>query len=122
MEERAVVRHFTNHYHAEGGRFVSPLPKKPDAKPIGESRSQAVRRFLSLECSLNSTGKFQDFEAMMQEYLDLGHAEPILTKACCVQKFQYHYKNQSSVGCFSKVCYLNDTLLVGLTVHPPLID
>ena len=32
----------------ESGRFIVPLPRKPDAKPIGESRSRAVRRFLAI--------------------------------------------------------------------------
>ena len=57
------------------GRFVVPLPKKPDAGIIGESRSQAVRCFTALERSLNRKGCFQDFDVVMQEYLDLGHAK-----------------------------------------------
>ena len=31
------------------GRFVLPLPKRSGVKPLGESRSQAVQRFLSFE-------------------------------------------------------------------------
>ena len=43
-EERTVVHHFQdNHFRTDSGRFVVPLPKKPDAKAIRESRSQAVR-------------------------------------------------------------------------------
>ncbi len=54
-EECSVVRHFDHHHsHTEGGRFVFPLPKRPHAKPLGESRSQAVRRFMSLERSLQA--------------------------------------------------------------------
>ena len=54
-EERSVVQYFKdNHYRTETGRFVVPLPRKPHAKPLGESRSQAVRRFLALKCSLRS--------------------------------------------------------------------
>ena len=50
LQERTVMHHFRDHHsRTDGGRFVVPLPKKCDAKPIGESRSQAVRRFLSLE-------------------------------------------------------------------------
>ena len=52
-----------------------PLPKKQDAKPIGESRSQAVSRFLSLECMLRAKNQFNQFGEVMKEYLDLGHAE-----------------------------------------------
>ena len=43
MEELTVVRHFeTNHHRTAEGRFVVPLPRRPDAKPIGESRSQVL--------------------------------------------------------------------------------
>ena len=49
-EERMVVQHFNeNHRYAESGRFIVPLPKKPNALLLGESHSQAVWRFLSLE-------------------------------------------------------------------------
>ena len=66
LEGRSVVRHFeTNHSHTKSGRFIMPLP---DAKPIGESRSQAVRRFLALERSLHHKERFQ---SVMKEYLDL---------------------------------------------------
>ena len=61
LEECAVVCHFeANHHCTKEGRFMVPLPKKLDAKPIGESRSQAVRRFLSLERSLNSKAQFRE--------------------------------------------------------------
>ena len=54
MEEHTVMQHFkVNHTRRTNGRFVVPLPKKIDGKFLGESRSQAVRRFLSLEHSLN---------------------------------------------------------------------
>ena len=32
---------------------------------------------LYLECSLNLKGHFNEFEAIMQEYLDMGHAERV---------------------------------------------
>ena len=38
-----------NHSCCKEGRLIVPLPKDPNARPIGESRSQAVKRFLSLE-------------------------------------------------------------------------
>ena len=54
-EERAVVSHFKeNHRRNESGGFIVPLPRKPNVPSLGESRSQAVRRFLSLERSLRS--------------------------------------------------------------------
>ena len=68
MEEHAVVQHFNaNHRRNFEGRFVEPLPKKPDAGAIGESRSQAVRRFKALERLLSHKGRFSGFHTVMQE-------------------------------------------------------
>jgi hypothetical protein len=79
-EERSVVQHFDKgHYRAADGRFVVPLPKKPRAPTLGESRSHAVRRFLSLERSLHAKGEFKAFDAVIQEYFELKHAEPVPT-------------------------------------------
>ena len=69
LEERSVLKHFkTQHFRTEEGRFVVPLLKRPDAKRLGESLSQAVRRFLSLEHSLLSKNRFQEFESVMREF------------------------------------------------------
>ena len=73
-----MTRHFETHYsRSKEGRFVVPLPKNPNARPIGESRSQAVKRFLSLERSLNFKNRFQDFNSVMLEYIEMRHAEAI---------------------------------------------
>ena len=78
MEERIVVQHFkTKHTRNPDGRFVVPLPKKSEGVTLGESRSQAVRRFLSLERSLNSKNQFVEFDAVMQEYFDMQHEEVV---------------------------------------------
>ena len=74
-EERLVVQHFKdNHSRSEDGHFIVPLPKKPHAKSLGESRSQAVRRFLSLERSLHAK-EFDEFDSVMNEYFEKGHTE-----------------------------------------------
>ena len=80
IEKRMVTRHFeTSHSRSPDGRFIVPLPRDPSAKSIGESRSQAVRRFLSLERSLNAKGRFKKLDYVIQEYFDLGHAEEVPT-------------------------------------------
>ena len=137
LEERSVVRHFDSHHSRnEQGRFIVPLPKKPDAKPIGESRSQAVRRFMSLERSLTLNNRFTEFEAVMQEYLDMGHAERVphedADKPKCEVPMHAVYKSSNTTTKVRAVfdasaksssgVSLNDTLLVGPTVHPPLVD
>ena len=75
-EEMEVVKHFqSNHSHSASGRFVVPLPRKPCLEQLGESSSQAVRRFLTLERSLHSKGRFAEFSDVVNEYFTLGHAE-----------------------------------------------
>ena len=78
MKERTVVRHFeANHSRSPVGRFIVPLARDPSAKSIGESRSQAVRRFLALEASLTAKGHFKELADVMQGYFDLKHAEEV---------------------------------------------
>ena len=140
IEERTVVRHFeTNYARSSEGRFVVPLPRNHSAKSIGESRSQAVRRFLSLERSLATKGRFKEFDDVIQEYFELGHAEqvPITDLEKPVEDTFYlpmHavYKTSSTTTKVRAVfdasaksstgVSLNDTLLVGPTIHPPLLD
>ena len=104
-----------------------------------ESRSQAVRRFLSLERSLNSKKRFDEFRRVMQEYFDMKHAEVVPFEDLCKPMngtfyLPMHavYKPSSSTTKIravfdasaksSSAVSLNDILLVGPTIHPPLID
>ena len=133
-EEQMVVRHFESNYsRSEEGRYVVLLPRNPSVKRIGESRSQAIRRFLSLERSLTAKGCFKDLNVVMQEYLNLGHAEPLsstdLERATFYLPMHAVYKATSTTtrvraasAKSSTGVSLNDTLLVGPTVHPLLID
>lgn len=55
-----VVEHFEkNHRRSNDGLFIVPLPKRPDYKPIGESRSMAVRRFMD-RCTLKDNSNSSD--------------------------------------------------------------
>ena len=139
-EERNVVQHFKeNHSRTTDGRFVVPLPKRQHTKPIGESRSQAVKRFLSLERSLHSKAQFDDFNAVMAEYFEIGHAEPVpvadlekqtqdvfyLPMHAVRKEFSTTTKIRAVFDASAKSSTgisLNNTLLVGPTVHPPLVD
>ena len=140
MEEHTVMQHFkVNHTRRTNGRFVVPLPKKIDGKFIGKSRSQAVRRFLSLEHSLNDKKRFEELDVVMQEYFDMKHAEVVpfedlMKPEDRVFYLPVHavYKQSSSTTKIRAVfdayaksssgVSLNDILLVGPTIHPPLID
>ena len=54
-----------------------PLPKRPNAKELGESRSQAVKRFISFEKSMHTKGQFSEVEGVMDEYFASKHAERV---------------------------------------------
>ena len=139
-EERFVIEHFkVNHSRDERGGFIVPLPRKTNTPLLGESKSSAVRRYLSLERSLSSKGKSEEFHTVMEEYLKLGHAElvpvadlqkpdneifyllmhVVLKESSTTTKvravFDASAKSSSGVS-------LNDTLLVGPTVHSSLVD
>ena len=138
-EEKKVVQHFSdNHSRRPNGRFVVPLPRKEDDKQLGESRSLALRRFLSLERSLRFKGQSMKFGEVIQEYFDLGHAEIVPPEDLSKSTSQVFYlpmhavhKESSSTKVravfdasmkTSSGVSLNDLLMVGPTVHPPLID
>ena len=132
--------HFKAHHSRDDdGRFIIPLPRITNPPLLGESRSSAVRRYLSLELSLSSKGKSEEFHDVMEEYLKLGHAElvpvadlqkpdyelfylpmhVVLKESSTTSKVRtaFHASAKSSSG-FS----LNDTLLDGPTVHSSLVD
>ena len=76
MEEQAVVNHFHQcHTRDDKGRYIVPLPRKSKITPLGESRSQAARRFKALELSLHSKETFKEFSDVMNEYFQAGHVE-----------------------------------------------
>ena len=139
-EERAVVHHFEiNHYRKPDGRFVVPLPKKMDGKELGETRSQAVRRFLNMERSLHSKKQFPEIATVMEEYFALGHAEQVPFADLQKSPQDVFYLPMHSVHKASSTTTkirlvfdasaksttnvsLNDTLMIGPNVHPPLLD
>ena len=116
-----------------------PLPMKPSTGPIGESRSLATRRFLSLERSLHAKGQFQRFSEVIEEYFVMKHAEPVPTADLNKPRDQVFYlpmqaviKESSSTTKVHAVfdasaksssgVSLTDKLLVGPTVHPTPLD
>ena len=129
-EEKTVVLHFrANHVQGSDGRFIVPLPRKPDAKKLGESRSQAVRRFLSLEQSLHARSQFAEVDAVIREYFDMGHAEPVpavdLHKPECEVFYHPIHVVRAVFDASAKTSsgvLLNETFLVGPTHHPALVD
>ena len=139
-EERSAVQHFkVNHTRTKEGRFVVPVPKRENVKHLGESRSQAVRRFLSLERNLYSKNQFHEFAAVMNEYFELGHAELVPQEDLNKPPNEVFYllmhavHKESSTTTKIRAVFdasmkttsgvsLNDTLMVGPTVHHSLVD
>ena len=139
-EEKEVLEHFENSYtRLPDGKFVVSLPRSSEVKPLGESRTQAVRRFCSLERSLCNKGKFQEVDTVIQEYLDLQHAEVVPQEDLHKDVSEVYYMpihvvyKQSSTTTKVRAVFdasaktasghsFNDTLMVGPTVHPPLLD
>ena len=101
-----------------------------------ESRSQAICRFLSLERSLHAKGEFKELDQVVKEYFDMGHAEqvPVTGMQERADDMVYYLpihavrKESSTTSQVRAVfdasakssngIFLNDTLLVGPTVHP----
>ena len=134
-----MVQHFSdNHSRASTGRFIVPLPKRPDVRLLGESCSAAVWRFFSLEHSPRAKGLLKEFN-VMREYLDMGNAEAVPQQD--VEKppgevldLSIHLvRKESSTTTKLRAIFdasaksstyvsLNDKLLVGPTVHSSPVD
>ena len=136
-EEKVVLDHFTNnHVLLPQGRYQVSLPRKADAPSLGESRSQALRRFYANENSITRKGTWQQFQDVVQEYIDLGHAELIPQAELQRQQFylpMHAVMKDSSSTTKLRVVFdasartssgfsLNDTLLVGPTLYPNITD
>ena len=140
LEERCALDHFNSHHSRDKeGRFIVPLPKRSMETKLGESRSQAVRRFLSFERSIHPKGIFPEVQKVVQEYFDQQHAEEVPQEDLEKPQNQVFYmpmhvvRKDSSTTTKVRTVFdasattstgisLNSTLMVGPTVHPPLID
>ena len=106
---------------------------------MGESRSQAVWRFLTLERSLHSRNEFSALDEVVQEYFELCHAEPVPAADLNKSEREVFYlpmhtvKKEYSTTTKIRAVFdasaksssgvsLNDLVLVGPTVHSLLID
>ena len=139
-EEQSVFKHYKhNHVYLSTGQYQVSLPKKTDPPPMGESRSQAVRHFFSNEQSIIRKGSCKSFQAVVEEYLMLGHAEPVPAEdltipsdSVCYLPMHAVIKDSSSTTKLHVVLdasakstarhSLNDSLLVGPTLYPNLFD
>lgn len=75
LEEQYCEEHFLNsHSRAPEGRFVLSLPMTESTSSIGYSKSNAVKRLLSMERKFSRDDNLQkDYVEFMTEYCQLGH-------------------------------------------------
>ena len=98
-----------------------------------------MQRFVWLERSLHSKNKFYEFANAMVDYFEMGHAKLVPSKDLdrpCEEVFYLPMQVVSKVSSTTTRLHvvfdastktksglsLNDQLLVGLTVHSPLLD
>ena len=150
-EECTSVKQWTNeelmceeHYKKttirnKDGRFVVRIPLKEDVSQLGDSRTQAERRFLALEHKLAKNPILrQRYVDFMSEYESLGHmqrVEPSKEDKCLVAYYAPHHgvlKEESLTtklrvvfDCSAKSTSgvsVNDLQMVGPTVQEDLLS
>lgn len=74
-EEILCNAHFSStHFRDSTGRYHVRLPFKPNHEPLGNSRTQAEKRFLALEKKFRGEPKLEKlYVDFMSEYENLGH-------------------------------------------------
>ena len=121
-------------YNAITKRYRVALPWKLDAPPLGDSRAQALHRYLSNERSILRRNIWEPFQDVIQGYINLGHAE--LVPAAETMRQNYYLPmhgvcKESSTSTKLRVVFdgsalttsgnsLNQSLMVGPTLHPSL--
>lgn len=92
-EELACEDHFVRTTtRNDEGRFIVSMPLKKSPDTLGETFSQAERRFLSLEKRLQrSTSYKQLYSDFIHEYEDLGHMTRITTTPNAPHYFMPHH-------------------------------
>ena len=75
--EKQVEEHYaaTTTYSQENKTYTVSLPKSDVISSLGESYSMAYSRFISNESSIRRRNIYPEYQAVVQEYIDLGHAE-----------------------------------------------
>ena len=138
-EEQRVEAHYeeSHTYLEEEGRYMVKLPKTPGDLQLGDSRTQAINRAKANERSLIRKDRWPAFQAVMAEYLELGHAQLVNTQdlqlpasSCYYMPVHSVYKTSSSSTKVRAVfdasspttshISLNDLLAVGPTLQPSL--
>ena len=138
-DELEVQEHYkkTHFFNQELRKYQVVLPRNHNGLSLGESRSRALKRFVNNEKALIHKGQYAQFQAVVSEYLELGHAQ-LLARAdfdvpdplCYYLPMHGVHKAGSSTTKLRVVfdasapstsgVSLNQTLAIGPTLHPTL--
>ena len=138
-EEARVEKHYeeSHRYVQEEGRYEVTLPRSLGELELGESRSRALHRARSNEKSLLRRDKYVEFQAVMAEYLELGHARLVSSEDLLLPPTSTYYMpihsvvKESSTSTKVRAVFdasaatttnvsLNDLLVAGPTIQPSL--
>ncbi len=136
-EDEAVLADFDRTHTRVDRRFSVSLPRMTNPPPVGDTRKQAVSRLLANERSLLAKDKLDAFHTVVREYLSLDHAEIVPPSELhstphCYLPVHGVFKETSTTTKVRAVFdasaksstghSLNDTLLAGPNLYPPLTD
>ena len=133
MEEQ-VQEHYatTTVSSSDSCRYTVTLPRKTEVPPLGDSRAQALSRYIHNEQSILRRKIWKPFQEVIQIYLDLGHAELIpASEPTPSTSYMHSVTKQSSTSTKLRVVFdgsaastsgisLNQSLMIGPTLHPTL--
>ncbi|XP_076388980.1 uncharacterized protein LOC143264668 [Megachile rotundata] len=133
-EEQDCEQHFVNHVTRDiTGRYIVALPFNEKKQQIGESRSRAMNRFISLERRFKRDLNLKrEYSNVIEEYLRLGHMSEV--KPCDTEGFYLPHHaviKPSSATTKVRVVFdgsansssgvsLNDALMIGPTIQDDL--
>ena len=135
--EEQVQSHYTSTttYSVSPCRYQVTLPRRDDVPPLGESRSQALCRYIANERAILRRNIYKPFQDVVQSYLDLGHAKLVPASDLAARETYYlpmhSVTKQSSTSTKLRVVFdgsaattsgysLNQSLHVGPSLHPTL--
>ena len=135
-EESLCEKHYVKTTNRQpNGRYLVRLPFRHENIELGESRSQALRRFYSLQKKLEANPELKlEYHKVMQEYIDLGHMS-----LCSNEELEGYYlphhavMKASSATTKLRVVFdasaktsnglsLNDVLMNGPTIQDKLFE
>lgn len=137
-EQRCESIFVETHTRDESGKYTVSLPFKENSPPLGESRAIALSRLNKLEARLSRDPALREnYNKCLQEYLDLGHMEPVTGSAnsdatpyyiphhCVVKKSAATSKHRVVFDASCKSTSgrsLNDNLLTGQKLHQDISE